>query len=315
MKVKPCNIRPQHVTRGNNHNLEQLAAKGDALSASGRHEQAYSLYQEVYEGLLVMDGEDDPSTLAMRSSMGLSLFQQNRHVEAHIELTLLLPKLSSVFGDEHPLTLRSIVCLAETLYTLERHAEALAMLEMLLPRQVRIQGEDHDSTIATMNCMAWALFQIARVDNAHRTASRGLLLARKVGNDLRVAQFVKLLSRLEQQIRFLSRLDQQALSGGGKGEQKKKSSKPAAKTDGGGAVESGGGKVKACAVCMSTVKTKACSGCKQVFYVSWINVNLKCRIYLTHLSPHRILPFYSTHTVRRGLSTEALEGTQGGLQG
>jgi hypothetical protein len=131
------------------------------------------------------------------------------------------------------------------------------MYETLLPVQVRIEGEDNEYTIDAMVGMALVLLGLKRFDDAHRIASRGLLLARKVGNDEATADFVELLSCFEQQV----------FGGGGKGEQKKKSSKPAEGTDEGGAAESGGGKVKACAVCISTVKTKACSGCKQVYYV------------------------------------------------
>jgi hypothetical protein len=110
-----------------------------------------------------------------------------------------------------------------------------------------------------MEGMAEALYQLGRFDDAHRTASRGLLLARKVDYEEATANFVKLRSQIEQ-----------FLGGDGNGGGKEKSSKPVGGTDGGRTAESGGGKVKACAGCMSTVKTKACSGCKQVFYVSWM---------------------------------------------
>jgi hypothetical protein len=196
--------------------------------------------------------------------------------------------------------------MARTLSQLERDNEALAMLETLLPRRVRIIGEDHDNTLTTMRNMALVLLQLGRFEDAHRTASRGLLLARKVGHEEATAAFVDILSQVEQ-----------VLSGGGKGEQKKKSSKPAGETERGRSAESGGGKVsKACAVCMSTVKTKAYSGCKQVYYVSWMPSTTTPMSNLSNLSlSHRIAPFYSTRTVRGSLSIEALEGTQGGLQG
>jgi tetratricopeptide (TPR) repeat protein len=179
-----------------NPNLEQLMDEANALSAEGRDEQAYLLYQQVYERLLVTPGEDDPSTLKIMFNMGFSLLSQDRVVEAHSMLEKVLPKLVSVTGDEHPDTLMSMSGLAGTLYRLDRYDEALAMYETLLSRQVRILGEDDDFTLDTMTNMAWVLFYLNCVDDAHRTASRGLIIARKVGNEKATADFVELLSDL-----------------------------------------------------------------------------------------------------------------------
>jgi tetratricopeptide (TPR) repeat protein len=252
IKVKPCNLI---ATRSDNSHLKQLHVEADALTNEGRHKQAYLLYQQVYEGLAVTHGEYHQGPLLIMFNMGLSLMNQQRYVEAHCMLKKVLPKFSSAFGCEDPLTLLTMCCLAEALYRLERYDESLGLLEIVLPKQEQIRGED-ENAIATMRFMAYAQFELGRFDDAHRTASRGLLLARKVGDNDEVATHL---------VNLLSDLEQVGGGGGGKGEQKKKSSKAA-----GGAAESGDGNVKACAVCMSTVKTKACSGCKQVFYVSWM---------------------------------------------
>jgi tetratricopeptide (TPR) repeat protein len=207
---------PSLATPPVNPNLEQLAAEAEALSAEGRDEQAYSLYQLLLERLMVTHGEDHLPTLSTMLNMGVSLLRLDRVVEAHSTFEKVLPKLVSAIGDEHPITLLSTRCLASTLYHLDRYDEALAMFETLLPRQVRIQGEDHALTLSTMGCMALVQLEHGRFDDAHRTASRGLLLARKVDNELQVALFVDILSQIEQD-----------LGRGEKGEQKKKSSKPA----------------------------------------------------------------------------------------
>jgi tetratricopeptide (TPR) repeat protein len=254
IKVKPCNLI---ATCGNNPSLEQLWVKADALTDQGRHEQAYLLYHQMYERLLVTRGEDHQCNLMIMYNVGMSLSKQDRGVEAHATFEKVLERQLRVLGCEHPFTLMTMSRLGCVLLGLHRFDEALVVYEALLPRQVRIHGEDHDDTLDTMNCMACVLSTFGRFDEAHRIASRGLLLARNVGNEEAAAGLVDTLSGLEQIL-------------GGKGEQKKKSSEPAGGTDGREAAESGYGSVKACGVCMPTVKTKACSGCEQVFYVSWI---------------------------------------------
>jgi hypothetical protein len=199
--------------------------------------------------------------------MGISLLNQDRHVEAHSMFEKVSERRSRVLGDEHPLTLTSMSCLAKTLYQIDRFDEALVVYETLLPRQLRIHGEGHVHTLLTMRYMTEVLLNLGRVDDAHRTTSRGLIIARKGGNEDAAADFADILSDLEED-----------LGGGEKDEEKKKSNKPSGGTDRGGARESGGGKVKACAVCMSTVKTKACSGCKQVYYVSWMPFNVNSNV-------------------------------------
>jgi tetratricopeptide (TPR) repeat protein len=180
-----------------NPNLEQLAAKADALSTEGRHEQAYLLYVHLFDRLLVTRGEDHPPTLNTMFNMGVSLLHLDRVVEAHSMFEKVLPKFSSAIGDEHPFTLSSTSCLAETFFRLRRYDEALAMLETLLPRQVRIQGEGHDDTIATMRRLALVQLEHGRFDDARSTASRGLIIARKAGDKDATAVFVDILSQIE----------------------------------------------------------------------------------------------------------------------
>jgi tetratricopeptide (TPR) repeat protein len=259
----------------------------------------------LLEELLVTNGEDDPSTLNVMYAMGMSLTNQNRVVEAHSTFEKVLERRSRVLGDEHPHTLMSMRYLAETLYRLKRYDESLAMFEIVLPKQEQFHGEDHFQTLDTRIGMVLVLKDLDRFEDAHRTATRGLIVAREGGNEKAAAKLVDILSYLEQHTSF----------GGGKGEQKKKSSNPYGGTDEGGARESGGAKVKACAVCMSTAKAKACSGCKRVFYVSWIKRRPPMsNLSNPSLSPTVSFPFYSTRTVWGGLSIEALEGTQAGLQ-
>jgi hypothetical protein len=102
------------------------------------------------------------------------------------------------------------------------------MYETLWSRQIRIHGEGHEDTINTMLGVALVLRELDRFEDAHHTASRGVLLARKVGNEKETVQFVKLLSRIEE-----------VLGSGGKGEQKKKSSEPGGGTEGGAQLKVG----------------------------------------------------------------------------
>jgi hypothetical protein len=57
-----------------NPSLEQLTDEADALTAESRHEQAYLVYQHLFDRLLVMFGEDSPVTLAIMFDMGCRCF-------------------------------------------------------------------------------------------------------------------------------------------------------------------------------------------------------------------------------------------------
>jgi tetratricopeptide (TPR) repeat protein len=114
--------------------------EADALTAQDRYEQAYLLYQQVYERQLVRYGEDHQAAFIIMFTMAVSRVKSNRFVEALSKFEKVFPKFSSALGDDNPLTLANMSCLAETLFQLKRYDECLAMYETLLPKQERIEG-------------------------------------------------------------------------------------------------------------------------------------------------------------------------------
>jgi hypothetical protein len=109
----------------------------------------------------------------------------------------VLKKMSRVLPLDHPQTLSVMVGVADTLAHLNRNVEALKMYEDVVPRLERVAGEDHNEMLAAMSSMAFVQLDLHRFDVAKQTATRGLLLARRVGNDKRAANFFELLSELE----------------------------------------------------------------------------------------------------------------------
>jgi hypothetical protein len=73
------------TSRPVNPPIGRLIANAQALFREGRYayEQAYLLYQQAYEGLMVTHGEDDRSTLTTMFNMSLALLHQKKYVEAH----------------------------------------------------------------------------------------------------------------------------------------------------------------------------------------------------------------------------------------
>jgi hypothetical protein len=83
------------------------------------------------------------------------------------------------------------------LNALRRNDEALIMNEQILEIRVGRDGEEHpDSKSALLN-VAKAQCNVGRVMDAHRNATKGLLLAKKVGDEVKAALFDIILSDLE----------------------------------------------------------------------------------------------------------------------
>jgi predicted negative regulator of RcsB-dependent stress response len=72
---------------------------------------------------------------------------------------------------------------ANALYGLNRYDEALKIYEDVVPKISFVMSEDHNFTSIAMVGLARTQFDLNRVDDANQTATRGLLLARRVGNE------------------------------------------------------------------------------------------------------------------------------------
>jgi hypothetical protein len=94
-------------------------------------------------------------------------------------------------------TLEATLGVATVLTKLDRENEALWMYEVVVPNLIRVNGEDNDITLMAMDSMSTVQYILSRFDDSKQTATSGLLIARRVGNDIQAARFVNILSGLE----------------------------------------------------------------------------------------------------------------------
>jgi tetratricopeptide (TPR) repeat protein len=146
----------------------------------------------------VTHGADHPNTLTTRFNMALSLYEQERFDEARSMFEQVFEKRTRVLPLDHPSTLSTTASLANTFLRLNRYDESLKMFEGVLPKLIRVRGEDENYTLCAMAGMAVAQFNLQHYDDSKQTATRGLLIARRVGNEEFAASFVSRLSRLKE---------------------------------------------------------------------------------------------------------------------
>jgi tetratricopeptide (TPR) repeat protein len=147
--------------------------------------------------MLVTHGADHPETLNTRDNMAFSFAIQQLNVDALSMFEPLLKKMVRVLPLDDPLTLKTMVSVAGILSSLKRHDEALKMYEDVTTKLIREMGEEHNNTLNAMTSMANTQFNLKRYDEAKQTATRGLLIARRVGNEEETARFVDTLSDLD----------------------------------------------------------------------------------------------------------------------
>jgi tetratricopeptide (TPR) repeat protein len=173
-----------------------VASSASSLFDEGKHADSFRLDEQTYERQLVTHVADHRTTLITRYNMAISLQSQQRYTDALSMFEPLLKQMSRVLPLDDPQTLTTMSMMAGTLCRLKRHDEGLKMYEDVVRKLISGRGEDHDDTLQAMFGMANTQFTLERYDDANRTATRGLLLARRVGNDEAVADFVKALSKL-----------------------------------------------------------------------------------------------------------------------
>jgi tetratricopeptide (TPR) repeat protein len=174
-----------------------VSESAHSLFVDGKGDDAYRLLEQTYQRLLVTYGADHPDTLRTRHNMAFSLYSQNRYVEALSMFEPLLKKQTCILPLDHHDTLKTTVGAANVLTHLKRYDEALKMYEDVAPKLIRVLGENHDLTLDAMVRMANTQFHLRRFDDAKQTATRGLLIARRTGNEERATPFVDTLSELE----------------------------------------------------------------------------------------------------------------------
>jgi hypothetical protein len=145
-------------------------------------------------------GENDPDTLVTVSNMARALNELETCVEALVIYEKIVPKLRRVLGEGHTQTFNAMVGMADTLSNLKRRGEALKIFEEVSEKQSKLLGEEHLDTLESINSVSGQQYYLRRYEDAHRTASRGLLLARKIGNTELTDKFVHILSCVEASI-------------------------------------------------------------------------------------------------------------------
>jgi tetratricopeptide (TPR) repeat protein len=174
-----------------------VAKSAHSLYKEGNGKDAYSLLEQTHQRQLVTHGAEHPSTLITRFNMALALCGQQRHFDAFGMFEQVLEKQTRVLPLDDPETLKTISNIAATLTQLKRHDESLKMYEDVVPKLICVIGENHNETLNAMVSMSTAQFSLYRYDDSRQTATRGLLIARRVGNEKVAARFVDILSALE----------------------------------------------------------------------------------------------------------------------
>jgi tetratricopeptide (TPR) repeat protein len=173
-------------------------ASAHSLYVRGQFKDAYSLWEQTFDRLMLTKGEDHPDTLITLFNMANALCNQKRFDECRAIFEQVLEKRTRLLPLDDPLTLTAIVSLAGALCELERYDESLKMYEEVVPKLIRVRGEDENDTLSAIVSMAHVQFNMRRFDDSKQTSTTGLLLARRVGNERLVALFVSRLSKLEE---------------------------------------------------------------------------------------------------------------------
>jgi tetratricopeptide (TPR) repeat protein len=117
----------------------------------GRHEQAASMYRDVYSGRVKLNGEEGLSTLGAANNYAISLIRQKRFKEAKELLRKSIPVARRVLGESHQLTLTMRRNYARSLYedegaTLDDLRESVATFEETARIARRVLGGTHPTT-------------------------------------------------------------------------------------------------------------------------------------------------------------------------
>ena len=118
----------------------------------GRLEQALRMRQDVYSGLLRINGEEDRDSLLEAHNLASSFISLERFEEARSLMRKTIPVAQRVAGEDAEVTLRMRWRYAEALCwdtaaTLDDVREAVTTLEETLPTARRVLGGAHPFTV------------------------------------------------------------------------------------------------------------------------------------------------------------------------
>ena len=117
----------------------------------GRHEQAASMYRDVYSGRVKLNGDEHILILRAAYNYATSLFKLKRFGEARSLLRKIMPLARRVLGNNNETTLTMRLCYARTLCedtaaTLDDIREAITTLEDIERTARRVLGGTHPTT-------------------------------------------------------------------------------------------------------------------------------------------------------------------------
>jgi tetratricopeptide (TPR) repeat protein len=122
---------------------------------------------------------------------------QPRYLEKALWLLKnVLEKRLLIQGEDNFDTLTSMQNVGLALLMLKRYEESLPIFEQVVEKRSIILGEFHEAILRSMHSLAVVQINLGRLDQAQRTASRGLLLAQQVGNEELADSFDETLSNI-----------------------------------------------------------------------------------------------------------------------
>ena len=144
----------------------------------GRLEQALRMRQDVYSGLLRINGEEDRDSLLEAHNLASSFISLERFEEAKSLLRKTIPVARRVLGESHEQTLKTRTLFAMTLYedpdaTLDDLREAVATLEDTERTARRVLGAAHPVTVGIEGRLRFAREALAARETLYETPRRG----------------------------------------------------------------------------------------------------------------------------------------------
>jgi tetratricopeptide (TPR) repeat protein len=124
------------------------------LYTDGRYNEAEVYVQDAVKNWTRLLGEEDPSTLASRSSLAATYCNQGRWKEAEVLEVQLIEIKKRVLGEKHAHTLDSMANLASIYRIQGRWKDAEKLDGQVISLRKRVLGEEHPSTLNSMSSLA-----------------------------------------------------------------------------------------------------------------------------------------------------------------
>jgi tetratricopeptide (TPR) repeat protein len=213
LALRTRTLGPRHVDT-----LTSMGDLGYIYMRLGQTERARTLFNESYEGLRAVLGENDqrtmtvlgnsaanaprpereaiwarllpvqrrllgdehPETLALMHNLGVSNTDAGRYADAESLYVRVVSVKKRILGDDHPSTLISIHALGVNHRFLGKYPEAEKILASAYEIRRRTLGEEHPETLVTMNGLALVYGAQGRYLEAESLLQRALDARRRV---------------------------------------------------------------------------------------------------------------------------------------